>query len=80
MDAQREIGLERTWLCPAKCALVALYTTLRDAAAKAFGLLVSLAASFRVRKRPEQLQAAPETRTAHTETSERAFLERAFSP
>ena len=35
MDAQREIGLEWTWLCPANNigALLVLYTTQRDAAA-----------------------------------------------
>ena len=65
-----------TWLCPAKRLGCAVY----DTEAKAFGLLVSLAASSGVRKRPEQLQAAPETRTAHMETSERAFPGLPFCP
>ena len=59
---------------------VCLGCAVYDTEAKAFGLLVSLAASSGVRKRPEQLQAAPETRTAHTETSERAFPGLRFCP
>ena len=58
MDAQREIGLEWTWLCPANNigALLALYTTQRDAAAAGLGFLVPHAAS----------SAASRTATDHT--------------